>query len=212
VEVRACFAGVVTGERRTAVVSVGLLLVGLASLAAGRFVQFDDTSGSGSNHWIFPLGLLAPAPAIAALVVAWRSPKARLWLGIALAVLAGFLVWQMTANSGFRFIWYRDEGELAQLTIALGLVAALLVATGVQKSWLVRAAVYLCGSAVLVFVAVVAGTAYYDATDCETEDSDCLSLLGGMVWGVVSLPVAAVAIVVIEVVRWRRRNRQPQGR
>jgi zinc transporter ZupT len=186
-------------------------VVGLVLLAAGRFVQFDDTSGFGSDQWIFPLGLLAPVPAIAAVVVAWRHPKARVWLGIALAVLAGFLVWQMTANSGFRFIWSRDEGELAQLTIALGLVAALLVATGVQKRWLIRAAVYLCGCAVLVLIAVVAGTAYYDATDCESQDSDCLSLLGGMVWGVVSLPIAAVAIVVIEVVLWRRRNRQPQG-
>jgi hypothetical protein len=194
------------------VVSVGLLVVGLALLAAGRFVQFGDTSGSGSDQWIFPLGLLAPVPAIVALVVAWRSPKARLWLGIALAVLAGFLVWQMTTNGGFRFIWSRDEGELAQLTIALGLVAALLIATGLQKSWLVRAAVYLCGCAVLVLIAVVAGTAYYDATDCESQDSDCLSLLGGMVWGVVALPVAAVAIGVIEVIRWRRRNRQPQDR
>lgn len=193
-------------------VSVGLLVVGLALLAVGRFIQFDDTSGFGSEQWIVPLGLVAPVPAIAAVVVAWRSPKARLWLGIAVGVLAGFLVWQMTANSGFRFIWSRDEGELAQLTIALGLVAALLVATGVQKSWLVRAAVYLCGCAVLVLVAVVAGTAYYDATDCESGDSDCLSLLGGMVWGLVSLPVAAVVIAVIEVVRWRRRNRQPQGR
>ncbi|MFG1814044.1 hypothetical protein ACGFIF_09790 [Kribbella sp. NPDC049174] len=93
----------------------------------------------------------------------------------------------------------------------LGLIAALLVATGVQRSWLVRAAVYLCGCALLVLVAVVAGTAYYNATDCESGDSDCLSLLGGMVWGVFSLPVAAVAIVVIEVVLQRRRKRVRQG-
>jgi peptidoglycan/LPS O-acetylase OafA/YrhL len=208
---------VVLGELRTAVVSVGLLAMGLVLLAVGGFVRFDDFSGDGSNEWNLPLGAMAVVAAIAAVLVAWKDAKARVWLGAALGVLFGFLLWQNIANTGFRFIWHQDEGELAQLTIGVALVAAVLVATGVQSSgkpaagrWLVRAAVYLCGCAVLVLLAVVAGTAYYDATDCESGDSDCLSLLGGMVWGVVSLPVAAVAIVVIEVVLQRRRKRLRQ--
>ncbi|WP_132210493.1 hypothetical protein [Kribbella steppae] len=208
------------GDLRTAVLYVGLLAMSLVLLAVGGFVQFDDFSGDGSNEWNLPLGAIAVVGPIGAVLVAWKDAKARVWLGVALGVLFGFLLWQKIANDGFRFIWHQDEGELAQLTVVVVLVAAVLVATGVQSKsepaagrWLVRAAIYLCGCAVLVLVAVVAGTAYYNATDCENADPDCLSLLGGMAWGVFSLPVAAVAIVVIEVVlqRGRKRRRAESG-
>jgi hypothetical protein len=206
------------GERRTAVVSVGLLVVGLVLLVAGGFVQFDDVSGFGSDQWNLPLGAIAVLAAIVAVLVAARDARARLWLGIAVGVLFGLVLWQFLANRGFRFIWHQDEGELGLLLVVLALLAAVLVATGLQPSgqprggrWLVRVAGYLCGSAVLVFIAVVAGTAYYNATDCESGDSDCLSLLGGMVWGILALPVAAVAIAVIEVILHRRRGRQLPG-
>jgi hypothetical protein len=201
------------------VVSVVLLAAGLGLLAVGGFVQFNDVSGFGSDQWNLPLGAIAVAAATVAVLVASRDAKARVWLGVALGVLLGLLLWQSIANDGFRFIWHQDEGELGLLLVVVALLAAVLVATGLQPSdqprggrWLVRVAGYLCGSAVLVFGAVVAGTAYYNATDCESADSDCLSLLGGMVWGILALPVAAVAIAVIEVVLHRRRQRQLPGR
>jgi hypothetical protein len=205
-----------TGERRTAVVSVVLLAAGLGLLALGGFVQFDDESGAGSEQWNLPLGAIGVVAAIVAVLVAVKDAKARLWLGIALGVLFTVVLWQDLANHGFRFIWHRDEGELGLLLVVLVLLAAVLVATGLQPSgqqpgdkWLVRIAGYLCGSAVLVFIAFLAGTAYYRATDCENAEGDCLAPLGGMVWGLLALPVAALAIAVIEVILHRRRQRQP---
>lgn len=199
-------------------VSVGLLAAGVLLLAVGGFVHFDDFSGSAGNEWNMPLGAVAVVVAIIGVLVAVRIPAARLLFGVALGVLLAFLFWQGLTNRGFRFIWAHDEGELGMLEVVLGLLAAVLIATGLQPRprvhggrWMVRAAVYLCGAAVLVFVAVIAGTAYYNATDCESGDSDCLSLLGGMVWGLLSLPVAAVAVAVIEVVLHRRRNRELRG-
>lgn len=199
-------------------VSVGLLAVGILLLAAGGFVHFDDFSGTASDERNLPLGAIAVVVAIAGVLVVWRHPSARLWFGIALGVLLAFLLWQGLTNRGFRFIWAHDEGELGRLEVVLGLLAAVLIATGLQPSprvrggrWMVRVAAYLCGTAALVLVAVIAGTAYYDATDCASGDSDCLSLLGGMVWGLLSLPVAAVVIAVIEVVLHRRRNRESPG-
>jgi hypothetical protein len=201
------------------VLSVVLLAAGLGLLAVGGYVQFDDVSGFGSDQWNLPLGVMGVLAAIVAVLAAAKDARARVWLGVALGVLFGFVLWQSVANEGFRFIWHQDEGELGLMLVVLALLAAVLVATGLQPSgqprggrWLVRVAGYLCGSAVLVFIAVLAGTAYYDATDCETDDSDCLSLLGGMVWGILALPVAAVAIAVIEVILHRRRQRQLPGR
>ncbi|MEU4294271.1 hypothetical protein AB0E63_39140 [Kribbella sp. NPDC026596] len=141
----------------------------------------------------------------------WRA--VRLWLGVAFAVLCGWLAWHV-GNELFRFIWMGDEGEFLVFVVILGLLAAVLIATAIQPSppsegsgrWLVRAAVYLCGCAALMLVALWAGTAYYDATDCPTGDADCLSLLGGMVWAVISVPVSVVVIVVIELVLRRRRK------
>ena len=130
----------------------------------------------------------------------------RLWLGVASAVLCGWLALHV-GNELFRFIWMGDEGEFLVLVVVLGLMAALLIATGLQAGrWLVRGAVYLCGCAALMLLALWAGTAYYDATDCPTKDADCLSLLGGMAWAVISIPVSVVLIVVIELVLRRRRK------
>jgi hypothetical protein len=147
----------------------------------------------------------------------WRTM--RLGLGVVLAVFCAWLVWQAARHDEFRFIWNRDEGEFLLFVVAVGLVALALIATGVQPRdrtgaeegagrWLVRAAAYLCGAAVLMLIALGAGTAYYDATDCPSGDGDCLSLLGGMVWSLVSLVVSAVLIAVIEIVLWRRRRRK----
>ena len=146
----------------------------------------------------------------------WRA--VRLWVGVALAVLCGWLAWHV-GNELFRFIWMGDEGEFLLFVVVLGLLAAVLIATGIQPSrhnvregagrWLVRAAVYLCTCAAFMLVALWAGTAYYDATDCPDKDADCMSLLGGMLWALISLPVGVVVIVVVELVlRRRRKERQ----
>ncbi|TDW22756.1 hypothetical protein [Kribbella kalugense] len=205
--------------------SLVLLAVALGLLFAAGFVQFDDTSGFGAEQWILPLGALAFVPALASIAAAWPDPKARLWLGIALAVLTALLVWESISNDGFRFVWNRSEGELALLEFATGLVAFVLIANGVQPApvseisaepgagrpgpgrWLVRTAAYLCGTIVVVLVAFAAGADYYARTECP-EDGDCLAPLGGFVWGVLAVPVCGLAVLVIEIVLSRRRRRK----
>jgi hypothetical protein len=112
--------------------AVGLFGLGLALLGVGRFVQLDDSSGFGSEEWIMPLGVLALFAAVASVIVAAQDPRARLWLGAVLAVLVALLVWQTSTNLGFRFIWAGSEGELIMLQVGLGLLALVLLATGIQ--------------------------------------------------------------------------------
>lgn len=139
-----------------------------------------------------------------------RAAKVELSLGIVLALCCGVLAWRGLGNEGFRFIWAGDEGEFTVFVIVLGLIAVILLATaGVALGagrWLVRGAIYLCGTCALMLVALGAGTSYYDATDCPSGDSDCLSLLGGMVWALIAVPVSIVVIVVIELMLWRKRK------
>ena len=202
-----------------------LLVVALGLLFAGGFVQFDDTSGFGDEQWILPLGGLAFVPALASAVAAWPDPKARLWLGIALAVLTALLVWGSISNDGFRFIWNRSEGELALFEFATGVVAFVLIANGVQPApasetaaepsaaqpgagrWLVRTAAYLCGTIVVVLVAIAAGADYYTRTECP-EEGDCLAPIAGFVWGVLAVPACGLVVLVIEIVLSRRRRRR----
>lgn len=207
-----------------AVGSLVLLVVAIGLLAGGRFVQFDDTSGFGSNQWNVPIGILAVIPAVAALVVASRHVRARVWLGIGLLVLSALLVLLSRVDRGFRFIWKADEGELQVLETVLVLTAAVLIATGLQPSsragastvesgqgagrWLVRGSYYLWGTAAVMGAAFLAGVVYYNETYCGAGgDTDCLALLGGMLWSVVSVPVSGVVIAIIELVLWRRRHR-----
>ena len=215
-------------SRRT--ISLLLLVVALGLLFAGGFVQFDDTSGFGSERWILLLGGLACVAALVSVVAAWPDPKARLWLGIALAVLTGLLVWGSISNDGFRFIYHRSEGELALLELAIGLVAFVLIANGVQPApasetatepgtaaqagpgrWLVRTAGYLCGTIVVALVAIAAGADYYTRTECP-EEGDCLAVLGGFVWGAVAVLACGLGVLVIEIVLWRRRHKTAELR
>ena len=94
------FARTVTTEKagpitQRAAWALGLFLVGFVLLCVGRFVQFNDVTGSGSNEWILPLGYLAALAGVASVVAAWREAKARLWLGCLMALLLVFLVWQV---------------------------------------------------------------------------------------------------------------------
>ncbi|MET9311658.1 hypothetical protein ABZX12_07510 [Kribbella sp. NPDC003505] len=146
--------------------------------------------------------------------------KVRLGAAVVLAVFFTWLVWRASTDDGFRFIWNRDEGEFVVFVGAVGLASLVLHATGLQPRgfaqgggrWMVRAVAYICGAVALMLLALGAGTAYYDATDCPSGDSDCLSLLGGMVWSLVSLAVSAVVVVVIELVLWRRRRNTAANR
>ncbi len=144
--------------------------------------------------------------------------RVRLGLGVVVVMFCAWLIWQASRHDDFRFIWNRDEGEFLFFVVAAGLVAFTLIATAVQPPrartdagggrWLVRVAGYLCGAVALMLIALGAGTAYYDATDCPSGDSDCLSLLGGMLWSIVSLAVSAVVVAVVELVLMRRRRQR----
>lgn len=198
------------GKRRTG--SLGLLVVALGLLAAGSFVQFDDTSGFGSSQWKLPLGVLAAVGAIAAVVVAWPEPKARLWLGIALGVVAGLVIWQDAVNDGFRFVWNQSEGELREFELALVmLVVVLLTTAGAALGggrWLLRLAAYVVGTAVLSVVVTLVAAATYEARQCAGRDEDCLAALGGLLWGAGTVAVCLVAVVVIESILWAKRVRK----
>ncbi|WP_350276550.1 hypothetical protein [Kribbella sp. HUAS MG21] len=193
-------------HRRT--IALVLLAVALGLLVAGRFVSFD----AGSLDWIFPLGPLAGIPAVTAVVVAWPEPKARLWLGIALAVLTAFIVWQSVVNVGFRFIWTSREAELPFFELLLFLLSCLMLATaGVALGaprWLLRIPAYLIGVAVLsIVVAGITGW-YYARTCADAEEGGCMAVLGALTWGAGVVVASPVVILVIEVILWRRRRRK----
>jgi hypothetical protein len=194
-------------HRRT--VALMLLAVALGLLVAGRFVAFD----SESVDWIFPLGPLAMIPAVAAVVVAWPEPKARLWLGIAFAVLTLLIVWQNVVNVSFRFIWASREGELQFFALFLFLLSCLLVASaGVTLGaprWLLRIPAYLIGTAVLSITVALIGASYYGRTCTGDEEEGCMAALGGLVvGGAVALFVSPLLILVTELILWRRRRRK----
>ncbi|WP_405058418.1 hypothetical protein OG474_37570 [Kribbella sp. NBC_01505] len=192
-------------------IASALLVVGLVLLAVGGFVQFHDFTGHGSEEWNLPLGFVAAVLGIAAVVIAWPLPKARIWLGAELAVLSVLLIVLGVANTGFRFVWARDEFELAAFEFLLLLLAVVLIGTALSvrlsAGWPLRVVAYVLGTALLSYLAVRVGTAYYDRTMCTGDDTtDCLALLGGLFWGVGAFVVCLVAIVVTEIVLWRRRR------
>ncbi|TCC37585.1 hypothetical protein [Kribbella speibonae] len=200
----------VEGGRRT--VSLALFAVGLGLLVVGGFVQFNDTSGFGSDRWIYPLGLLAVVPAVAAVVVAWPEPRARLSLGIVLGVLTVAMIWQDIANDGFRFVWNQNEGELQQLELVLFVLAFVLLTTAGARlgggRWLVRAAAYLVGTVVVTLVVTVIGMVYYGETACADDAEECLAPLAGIFWGAAAVVACLVAVLVIELILWTRRRRK----
>ncbi|HWD83357.1 MAG TPA: hypothetical protein VG497_30865 [Kribbella sp.] len=196
------------GRRRT--FSLVLLALTLVLLAVGRFVEFDDTSGFGSTDWNLPLGILAAAAAVAALVIAWPEPKARLWLGIALGVLTVLVIWQDAVDDGFRFVWNQSEGELREFELGLALLVVVLLTTAGAAlgggRWLLRVAAYVVGVAVVSVVVALVAAAYYEAHECAGQDEGCLAPLGGVVWGAGAVVACLVAIAVIELILWRRRR------
>lgn len=221
-----------------AAAALGFLVAGLVVLGFGRFVQFDNSSGYGSDQWVLPLGYLAAVLATVAVGVASADRIARLWLGGALAVLDVFLVWQTVTNQLFRFVWGGDEGELFLFEIALALIALLLIASGLQPlrhdragagaeakagaeaggkvgagRWLVRTAVYLAGIVVAVIVGFFIGVRQYEARYCHQAVDSCEpDDLTGLVWGangsLIALGICLVVIVATELVLRSRRQQQ----
>ncbi|WP_020384776.1 hypothetical protein [Kribbella catacumbae] len=215
-----------SAEQRSVAGALGSFVASLAAVSSGGFVFFNDTPDT-VNHRNLPLGAVAMVLVIAGVVVAARTATARLWLGGALGLLDVFLIWQSTTNNAFRFVWGSGEGEMFMFQVVLGLTALVLIATGLQPSrqtepdtevatelkpgagrWLVRAAGYLCGTVIIVFVATWAGIDYYTPTICD----DCLDGLKGLYWGMAAVLACLVAVVVIELVlRSRRRQERTEG-
>jgi hypothetical protein len=202
---------------RADVTAVGLLTLSLALLYAGRFVQFDDTSGGGSDEWVMPLGLLAGLVAAMSVRVALADAAARRLLGAAMVVVDASLIWQAATNDGFRFIWASDEGELFIFQVLLALTGLILTATAVRRPVSGRMTdvaggrvVAYLGAAVLISItAFFVGTAHFDRTNCSGPDFDgeCdLAPLEGLMWAAAAIVLVIVTAVVLEVVRLRRRR------
>jgi hypothetical protein len=201
-----------------------LLLLSLALLWKGSFIQFDDTSGFGSNDWVMPLAPVSLLLAATSVLVALRDVPARRLLGAALLVLDGLIVVQAVTNPGFRFIWSGEEGELFQFEVALGIGGLALLTRRVYRpaetpgpaqprltqesesrameltGW-ARFVAYLAATAVLVFVAFFLGVVQFEATECSGPDfgGECdLAVLGGLAWAAAAIVLATVAIICIE--------------
>ncbi len=192
-------------------IASALLVVGLVLLAGGGFIRFDDFSGHGFLEWNLSLGFVAAVVGIAAVIAAWPLPKARTLLGIELAALSVLLIVLGAVNTGFRFVWARDEFELGALEFILFLLAIVLLATAQAArtgagGWL-RFVAHLLGTTVVVYGTFRVGVEYYDRTMCGSDESgDCLAVLGGLFWAGGAVVVCAIAIAVIEGVLWRRRR------
>lgn len=56
-----------------------------------------------------------------------------------------------------------------------------------------------------MLVAFMIGAAHYDATQCVGSGGDCdLGGLEGLAWTVAALAVAVLAVITVELVRYRR--------
>ncbi|GAA3538986.1 hypothetical protein GCM10022235_03110 [Kribbella ginsengisoli] len=199
---------------------LGLLGLGIVLLGVGGFVRFHDNSGTGSDRWILPLGVLAALVAAGGVGVAFVSTQSRRWVGGALVLLDVVLVWQSASNSGFRFVWMADEGELILLEVAIGLIALLLLALSLQLprpaasagglQWPARAALYLSGVVAAVIVGFFVGVRLYEAEYCGRPEGCDADDLTGLGWGVtgslIALAVGVVVILVTEVVRRQQRK------
>ena len=204
--------------------SLALLTASLITLYAGRFVQFDDTSGFGSDRWVMPLGLVAGLLALCAVGVGLSDRTSRRALGAALAILDALLVLQATLNDGFRFIWGSDEGELLYLQVTLGLAALFLLTPAFLSSreptnetphparslsaW-TRFAICVSALVLAMFVAFFAGAAHFETTQCSGPgfDGECdLAGLEGLLWTGIAFVLGMIAIVIAEVARARRQR------
>jgi len=204
--------------------SLALMGASLITLYAGGFIQFDDTSGFGSDRWVMPLGMFAGLLALCAVGVGLADRTARQAVGGALAVLDVVLVVQAIGNDGFRFIWGGDEGELFYLQVALGIAALFLLTPAFLTSkeatdknprparslsaW-ARFAIYVSALVFAMFVAFFTGTAHFQTTQCSGPgfDGECdIAVLEGLLWAGIAFMVGTISIVIAEVAKARRQR------
>jgi len=207
--------------RGAALGAVGLGVVALVLLRVGDYIQFDDTSGFGGDDVRTPYGAAAALAALAGLGVALSDYPARRAYGLFLAAVDVVLIVGARVDEGFRFVWGDDEGELFLFTCALTVVAAVLVMprfTGTERpggtdarrttGW-ARAAGYVVGLPVAMFVAFVLGVRWFEETECGGGGGECdIAGLSGLVWSAATFVLGLVAIFVLElVIRVRARRR-----
>lgn len=203
--------------------TLGLLVASVVVLHLGRYVQYDDTSGSGSNEWVTALGPLAFVAAAASVVTALPEARSRRALGVAWCVTGAAIVVGAVLVDGFRFIWSDSDGELVLFVPAvvlggLGLVGSAAprragVATPTVPG-LLRLVLYVAGTALLSMLAFGLGAAHFDATRCDgPEVTDCdLAGLEGLIWAAVTVVLGLLGSIVNEtrlLVRNRRRPPTP---
>lgn len=204
--------------------SLVLLMASLITLYVGSFIQFDDTSGFGSDRWVLPLGAVAGLLAVCAVGIGLSDRTARRAVGGALAVIDVVLVAEAILNDGFRFIWSGDEGELFYLQVALGLAALFLLTptflstkeatneaprTGRSLTGWARVAIYVSALTLVMFVAFFVGTAHFESSQCSGPDfgGECdLAVLEGLLWAGGAFVLGTVTIAIAEVSRSHKRR------
>ena len=221
-------------SRKARVRALGFFGLSLLLLFVGNFIQFDDTSGFGSNDWLMPFDFLALVAAGFSLAAAMPDVSARRLLGGSLLLLDVLVAWQVMTNDGFRFIWSDDEGELFMLQVALAIAGLALmtksiyrpaepagtsastdpgreVRSGLELTGWARFVGYLTATVILVFVAFFRGVAHFEYTECSGPDFDgeCdLAILGGFAWAAGAIVLAAIMVPVVEIALYvRRRHR-----
>lgn len=206
--------------RVAALGAVGFGVVALVLLWVGEFIQFNDTSGFGGDRWEMPYGAAAALASVAGLGVALSAYPARRAYGFLLCVVGAALVAGVMIADGFRFVWSEDEGELFLFLCALTVVAVTLSLPRFARSpesgesgaprltgW-ARAAAYVVGLPVLVFIAFGAGVRYFEETECGGGGECDIAALSGLVWSTATFVLGLVAIFVLEMmIRVRARRR-----
>jgi len=206
--------------RAAALGAVGFGVVALVLLWVGEFIQFDDTSGFGGDKWEMPYGAAAALASVVGLGIALSAYPARRAYGLLLGVVDVALVAGVMIADGFRFVWSEDEGELFLFLCALTVVAVTLSLPRFARSpesgeagsprltgW-ARAAAYVLGLPILVFVAFGAGARHFEETECGGGGECDIAALSGLVWSTATLVLGLVAILVLEIViRVRARRR-----
>ncbi len=204
--------------------ALGLFGASLVLLLVGRFIQLDDTSGSGYNDSVLPLGYLAGVLGFAGVVVSSAERTARRLLGGVLLVLVAGVILLAVTDDGFRFIWRNDEGELMLFVITVGITALVLLTprftaaaattgstqTAPAFSGWARGLIYLLASIAVTVIAFGLGAAHSDSTSCQdTSAGECdLSGVEGAAWAAAALALMIMVVILSEAVRFRRRARR----
>lgn len=203
--------------------ALGLLAGTLVLLYLGHFIQFDDTSGFGSEKEVLPLGIAAGFAATASLVVVcFETTLRRLFGGVVLllVVLVGIL---NATLDRFRFLWAGGEGELWYFLIVLGMLALVLTTpplpaapapaganarVAVMSGW-ARGVAYIGVVVLVVLTSFNLGISHFESTSCSAPDFDgeCdLAVLEGLLWAAAAFLAAVVLAAVLEALVRKRQT------